>query len=67
MIKFSFGGPAKVHGVNLDNTLKVNTWAAFAGSDDNAVVGGDFAVTENEQHLSHYAGQASTSSPSTPI
>jgi hypothetical protein len=26
----------------------VNTWAAFAGSDENAVVDGDFAVTENE-------------------
>lgn len=26
----------------------VNTWAAFAGADDNAVVDGDFAVTENE-------------------
>ena len=28
--------------------MGVNTWAAFAGSDDNAVVDGDFAVTENE-------------------
>jgi len=26
----------------------VNTWAAFAGSDENVVVDGDFAVTENE-------------------
>jgi hypothetical protein len=26
----------------------VNTWAEFAGSDENVVVGGDFAVTENE-------------------
>jgi hypothetical protein len=48
MIKFTFGRPAKVHGVNLDNTMGVNTWAAFAGSDENAVVDGDFAVTENE-------------------
>jgi Domain of Unknown Function (DUF1259) len=48
MIKFSFGRPTKVHGVNLDNTMGVNTWAAFAGSDENAVVDGDFAVTENE-------------------
>jgi hypothetical protein len=28
--------------------MGVNTWAAFAGSDDNTVVDGDFAVTENE-------------------
>ena len=48
MIKFTFGRPAKVHGVNLDSTMGVNTWAAFAGSDENAVVDGDFAVTENE-------------------
>jgi hypothetical protein len=26
----------------------VNTWAAFAGSDDQAVVDGDFAMMENE-------------------
>jgi len=28
--------------------MGVNTWAAFAGSDDNAVVDGDFAVLETE-------------------
>jgi hypothetical protein len=48
MVKFTFGRPAKMHGVTLDNTMGVNTWAAFAGSDDNAIVDGDFAVTEEE-------------------
>lgn len=48
MVKFTFGRPAKMHGVTLGNTMGVNTWAAFAGSDDNAVVDGDFAVTEDE-------------------
>ena len=48
MVKFSFGRPAKMHGVTLGNDMGVNTWAAFAGSDDNAVVDGDFAVTEDE-------------------
>jgi hypothetical protein len=48
MIKFTFGRPAKMHGVTIDSTMGVNTWAAFAGSDENAVVDGDFAVTENE-------------------
>jgi len=28
--------------------MGVNTWAAFAGTDDNAIVDGDFAVTEDE-------------------
>jgi Domain of Unknown Function (DUF1259) len=48
MVKFTFGRPAKMHNVTLGNTMGVNTWAAFAGSDDNAIVDGDFAVTEDE-------------------
>src|SRR5437660_6492511 len=48
MVKFSIGHPATMHGVKIDNTMGVNTWMAFAGSDDNAVVDGDFAVTEDE-------------------
>src|SRR5437016_3938522 len=48
MVKFTIGRPAKMHGVKIDNTMGVNTWAAFAGSDRNAVVDGDFAVTEDE-------------------
>ena len=48
MVKFTFGRPAKMHGVTLGNAMGVNTWAAFAGSDDNAIVDGDFAVTEDE-------------------
>jgi len=48
MVKVTFGRPATMHGTKIDNTMGVNTWAAFAGSDDNAVVDGDFAVTEDE-------------------
>jgi hypothetical protein len=48
MVKFTFGRPATMHGVNIGKEMGVNTWAAFAGSDDNAVVDGDFAVTEDE-------------------
>src|SRR5437763_4452814 len=48
MVKFSIGHPATMHGVKIDNAMGVNTWAAFAGSDDNAIVDGDFAVTEDE-------------------
>ena len=48
MVKFSIGHPAAMHGVKIDNAMGVNTWMAFAGSDENAVVDGDFAVTEEE-------------------
>src|SRR4030095_12983260 len=48
MVKFTFGRAATMHGVNIDNTMGVNTWAAFAGANDNALVDGDFAVTEDE-------------------
>jgi len=48
MVKFSIGHSATMHGVKIDNAMGVNTWMAFAGSDDNAVVDGDFAVTEDE-------------------
>jgi len=48
MVKFTFGKPATMHGVRIGKDMGVNTWAAFAGSDDNAVVDGDFAVTEDE-------------------
>jgi uncharacterized protein DUF1259 len=48
MVKFTIGRPAKMHGVNIGKEMGVNTWAAFAGSNDNAVVDGDFAVAEDE-------------------
>jgi hypothetical protein len=48
MVKFTIGHPATMHGVKIDNAMGVNTWMAFAGSDDNALVDGDFAVTEDE-------------------
>lgn len=48
MVKFSLGHPATMDGVKIDNAMGVNTWMAFAGSDDDAIVDGDFAVTEDE-------------------
>jgi hypothetical protein len=48
MLKFTIGRPAKMHGTKIDKEMGVNTWAAFAGIDDDAVVDGDFAVTEDE-------------------
>lgn len=35
-------------GCRMTKEMGVNTWAAFAGTDDNAVVDGDFAVWEDE-------------------
>ena len=34
--------------MEIGKTMGVNTWAAFAGSDDQAVVDGDFAMAEGE-------------------
>jgi hypothetical protein len=48
MVKFTIGRPAKMHGTSINKDMGVNTWAAFAGTDDNAIVDGDFAVTEDE-------------------
>ena len=38
----------KMMGEEVGNAVGVNTWAAFAGSDEKAVVDGDFAMTEDE-------------------
>jgi hypothetical protein len=34
---------ARMHGQEIAATMGVNTWAAFAGTDQRAVVDGDFA------------------------
>ncbi|TMA25028.1 MAG: DUF1259 domain-containing protein [Deltaproteobacteria bacterium] len=46
--KATWGRTTKEHGMTVGNTMGVNTWAAFAGSDDKAVVDGDFAMLESE-------------------
>src|ERR1043166_730196 len=46
--KIVIGRTAHMHGVEIGNTMGVNTWAAFAGSADEAVVDGDFAMKESE-------------------
>jgi hypothetical protein len=49
MYKAVFGREATMHdGTRVAKEMGVNTWAAFAGSDDTAVVDGDFAVLEDE-------------------
>jgi hypothetical protein len=46
--KITIGRTSKMHGATVGATMGVNTWAAFAGSDDKAVVDGDFAMLESE-------------------
>ena len=49
MYKAVFGRTAKMPcGCDMAKEMGVNTWAAFAGTDDNAVVCGDFCVLEDE-------------------
>ncbi len=38
----------KEHGAVIDARMGLNTWAAFAGTDDDAVVAGDVAMLEHE-------------------
>ena len=46
--KVTIGRETTMHGGSMGSTMGVNTWAAFAGSDDKAVVDGDFAMLESE-------------------
>src|SRR5580765_2738548 len=46
--KVTIGRTARMHGHEVGSTMGVNTWAAFSGTPDQAVVDGDFAMTESE-------------------
>lgn len=48
MFKVSIGRSAMMHGAKIGNAMGVNTWAAFAGTDEQAVVDGDFAMLQDE-------------------
>ena len=50
MYKITIGRPATqaACGCKIGKAMGVNTWAAFAGTDDNALVDGDFATAEDE-------------------
>jgi len=48
MVKFVFAKKTKAHGVDLGSEMGVNTWAAFGGSPQVAVMDGDFAMLESE-------------------
>jgi uncharacterized protein DUF1259 len=46
--KVVIGRTTRMHGHEMAAAMGVNTWAAFAGSDEQAVVDGDFAMREPE-------------------
>jgi hypothetical protein len=46
--KATFGRTTKMGDTEVGNAMGVNTWAALAGTDDAAVVDGDFAMLESE-------------------
>lgn len=51
MYKVAIGRKATMHGNAVGNQMGVNTWAAFAGTDDVAFVDGDFAMLKSEVQL----------------
>lgn len=46
--KITIGRTTKMSGHEVGNAMGVNTWAAFVGSDQQAVVDGDFVTLEKE-------------------
>jgi protein-tyrosine-phosphatase len=48
MYKATIGRTAEMHGQTVGNQMGVNTWAAFAGTDETAFVDGDFAMLKSE-------------------
>ena len=46
--RITIGRTTKMGGHEVGNAMGINTWAAFVGSDQQAVVDGDFVMLENE-------------------
>ena len=46
--KLTVGRTTTMHDHNVGKTMGVNTWAVFAGSNEHAIVAGDFAVLDSE-------------------
>jgi uncharacterized protein DUF1259 len=46
--KVTIGRATKMNGHEVGNAMGINTWAAFVGSDQQAVVDGDFVMLEKE-------------------
>jgi hypothetical protein len=48
VVKVSAGRDASMHGTVFGESMGLNTWAAFVGSEENATIDGDFAMTTTE-------------------
>lgn len=48
MFKVVIGRTARMSGMEVGKEMGINTWAGFAGSDEAAIVDGDFAMQEGE-------------------
>jgi hypothetical protein len=48
VVKVSVGKEGTMHAVKVGEAMGLNTWAAFSGSDELAVVDGDFIMTAHE-------------------
>src|SRR5439155_12334109 len=48
IVKVSIGREGTMHKVKVGESMGLNTWAAFSGSDDYAAVDGDFIMTGDE-------------------
>ena len=48
LFKVVIAKPASMQGTSIGKEMGVNTWAAFGGRDKEAVIDGDFAMTETE-------------------
>src|SRR5262249_58458012 len=48
VVKVTIGREGTMHGIKVAGSMGLTTWAAFSGSDDLAVVDGDFIMTASE-------------------
>ena len=48
VFKVTIGREAEMHGMKFGGSMGLTTWAAFAGTDDSAIIDGDFAMTASE-------------------
>lgn len=48
VVKISTGRDASMHGTEIGGSMGLTSWAAFSGSDELAVMDGDFIMTANE-------------------
>jgi len=48
VVKVATGREAKAHGITVNGSMGLSSWAAFTGSDKQVAINGDFIMTGNE-------------------